>query len=94
MKISSLLVMLVFGLSMNLVSAKETSALMLASVHDQAFNMQISISRQDTAFYQSVLADSLRLLTVDISMQKGASSTKQSPSRMNVDQPGLGGDNH
>ena len=77
---------------MNPTSAKETSPLMLASAHDQAFTMQVAMQLRDDKFDQAVLADSLRLLTVDISMEKGEAGSRSHPLKFKADQPGLGGE--
>jgi hypothetical protein len=70
MKISTLLIVSLLGFSTNLVSAKEISPFMLSNVHDQAFSMHISTPKIDSTSYSATLADSLRVLAVDISMDK------------------------
>jgi len=87
MKISLLLSVSLFVFSINIVSAKETSALMLSSVQDSGFSIYASLKQNVAMTDQALFADSLRALAVDVSLDKGV---HMHPVALNTTLPRLG----
>lgn len=89
MKTSILLITTILSLCAGLASAKEVSPLVLAGIQDAGLNSHVTTSKID---YHAALQDTLRLLAVDISMEKSNASADNVPVIIKTDQPGLGGE--
>ena len=87
MKISTLLIVSLTSFFVGQVSAKEISPLMLSGVADQAFTAHIAMSKTDVTMQYATLADSLRILSVDISMGKAMTMY---PDTLPTDRPSIG----